>query len=127
MDPKIERFLKLTILFFFGAFAVWVYFHKPGESQLLPKCVFYQVTHLYCPGCGFTRALYSVLHGDLWTAFRCNAMVFPIVFSALLIQHYPKLARSNRVVVPILALIIIWWVIRNIPFYPFTLLIPPTL
>ena len=125
-SPK-ERLLKITALLFFCVFAAWVYFHKPGESQLLPKCIFYQVTHLYCPSCGFTRALYCVLHGDFWTAFRCNAMIFPLILAALCIELRPRLAAKNHVVVPILVLILIWWLIRNIPLYPFTLLIPPVL
>ena len=31
----------------------------------LPGCVFYQFTGLYCPGCGMTRALHALVHGDL--------------------------------------------------------------
>ena len=28
-------------------------------------CVFYQLTGLYCPGCGAGRALSSLIHGDI--------------------------------------------------------------
>lgn len=39
-------------------------------SDFLPKCSFHEVTGLYCPGCGGTRALFAFVRGhwlrSLW-------------------------------------------------------------
>ena len=37
-----------------------------------PACVFLAVTDLYCAGCGITRALHALAHGDLLRAVQMN-------------------------------------------------------
>ena len=39
-------------------------------------CTTHQLTGLYCPGCGITRMLVSLVRGDLHTAFRYNPFLF---------------------------------------------------
>ena len=46
----------------------------------LPECYFYKMTGYYCPGCGGTRAVYSLLHFRLWTAFKYNPGVVCLFF-----------------------------------------------
>jgi Protein of unknown function (DUF2752) len=77
------------------------------------------------------RMLYSVMHGDLFAAVRFNAVA--LVALALLVvaygawtygrvtgrrisgwQHYRWSAVATLVVVAI------WFVVRNLPFAPFT-------
>ena len=117
-------YIILLIVFVFGS--VYLYNHKPTSgNKYLPKCIFHEMTHLYCPGCGVTRAYYSLLHGDFAMAFRYNPMVFPLVTMAVLIAIFPRLSRTNYVIVPLLIVIITFWIVRNLPWYPFTLLAPP--
>jgi len=47
-------------------------------------CIFNLVTGLYCPGCGGTRAVRSLLKGDLWQSFINHPVV---IYSALV---YPE-------------------------------------
>lgn len=41
---------------------------------LLP-CPSYALAHIYCPGCGSTRAVRALLHGDLLLAVRQNVSI----------------------------------------------------
>ena len=48
-------------------------------------CIFKELTHLYCPACGGTRAVSSLWHFDFLTALRSNAYV---VFFAFFTVYY---------------------------------------
>ena len=39
-------------------------------------CLFYKITGFYCPGCGITRMVFSLLKLDFYQAFRYNPFVF---------------------------------------------------
>ena len=43
----------------------------PGSDSAPPLCLVRLLFHLPCPGCGMTRALHALAHGDL-----ANAIVF---------------------------------------------------
>ena len=57
-----------------------IYHNDPSDTTSgvpFPKCLFFSLTGLQCPGCGSQRALHSLLHLDLVAALRYNAyMVF---------------------------------------------------
>ena len=55
--------------------AVFFSSHNPYTSTVFPPCPILAVTGWQCPGCGGTRAAYSLLHGDLATAVRMNPLV----------------------------------------------------
>ncbi len=64
-----------------GAGAV-VFFFNPATHGFYPVCMFHKLTGLNCPGCGSTRALFALLHGNLPLALKDNA-VFIITGAAL--------------------------------------------
>lgn len=80
VPPRIRTGLPLTL--FAGAIFVFVvmcalafiYFFNPSTHGFYPRCLFHQLTGLNCPGCGSTRALYALLHGQIQTALRDNAL-----------------------------------------------------
>lgn len=39
-------------------------------------CVFQMMTGLYCPGCGGTRALWFLLHGDILKSLWYHPLIF---------------------------------------------------
>lgn len=104
--------------------AVWIYRVDPEGSVYSPKCVFYMLTGLKCPGCGSQRAIHALLHLRIGEAFRYNALlVLSIPFLLLLCfswatrRRFPVMhARLNgqAVIWTVLAVIITWWIIRNI-------------
>lgn len=51
-----------------------VYHFPPSQYSFYPQCPFYSATHWLCPGCGSTRALYSLLHMDFQSALHDNAL-----------------------------------------------------
>jgi hypothetical protein len=108
----------------------------PTEDSLYPRCMFHALTGLHCPGCGTTRALHALLNGRIEQALVYNSLAFiivPVVGWSLVQslrswyrQKYPvpssvytRLAMRLLVV-----LVIVFWVMRNLPWYPFTLLAP---
>lgn len=110
-----------------------LYSVDPGSAWWMPSCLFHQITGLYCPGCGTGRGLHKLLNGDLVGAWRLNPlMVLAIPLLAYLVTRSSIPARPNtkQSSLPtwlpwlIVGAIIIFWVARNIPAYPFTLLAP---
>lgn len=61
-----------------------LYAFPPTEYSIYPRCPFYSITHLLCPGCGGTRAVYELMHLNLRAALHYNALVTFLAPLALL-------------------------------------------
>src|SRR5271154_5585242 len=61
-----------------------VFFFNPSTHGFYPVCMFHSLTGLNCPGCGATRALYALLHGNFPLALKDNAL-FVLTLAALAI------------------------------------------
>ena len=102
-----------------------LYNYAPTASSFYPKCLFKLATGLDCPGCGTTRALYQLLHGNVEAAFRFNPMLF--VLFAVVLCALPSILRGRmprfveRPWFGWSALIVLtsYWIFRNTPLYPF--------
>lgn len=103
----------------------------------LPQCSFNVTTGLYCPGCGNTRVAYALLHGDVARAFRQNVLfVISLPFLAFLAwrswinwiapgwQRPLSIRWRQSYTWGIVAILMIYWVIRNLPWEPFSYLAP---
>jgi hypothetical protein len=111
-----------------GILAV-VYFFNPSAHGFYPVCQFHQWTGLNCPGCGATRALYALLHGNFSTALHDNALlVLGLAATAarggwFALNHLRR--RPNRVffpgylAVPLVVVLGIFGVLRNLPAFSF--------
>ncbi|MFC3505123.1 DUF2752 domain-containing protein [Micromonospora krabiensis] len=102
-----------------------------SDPDAAPTCLLKLTTGLDCPGCGGTRALWYVLHGDLPAAARHHFLfVFVLPFLAYLFVAWagrqafgwrlPELRISSKVIGGFLAVWLAFSVLRNLPWAPFT-------
>jgi hypothetical protein len=110
--------------------AVWVGDPTtPGGP--LPLCPTKALLGIDCPGCGAARMIYSLLHGNLLAAARYNALglaALVLLAWAYAAWTYGRATgrrvrgwQHNRWAAPVtLALVSVWFVLRNIPFPPFS-------
>lgn len=47
----------------------------PYTQTIFPPCPLLHYLGIQCPGCGGTRAMYSLLHGDIATSIALNPIV----------------------------------------------------
>lgn len=115
--------------------AAFLFFFNPALSQWYPPCLFHKLTGLYCPGCGSLRALHQLLHGHLLTALSLNplmVLLLPFLGYAFISRMLLALRGKPlpRIFIPafwlwlLFAVIIAYWILRNIPFFPFNCLAP---
>jgi len=52
-----------------------LYLFDPTYHSFYPRCLFHQMTGLFCPGCGSLRAFHQLLHGRLVSALHFNALL----------------------------------------------------
>jgi hypothetical protein len=108
---------------------------NPAGSGMYPPCPFHALTGLDCPGCGTLRALHQLLHGNVKGAFFYNplaVLLLPPTAYGLLVQgcQFVGIRQPPTVFIParwiwaLLGVILAYWVLRNIPAYPFSLLAP---
>lgn len=124
---------RLTALLIWATLAVgatYLFIFEPGKSGFFPACPFRALTGFTCPGCGSTRGLHRLLHGDLLAAFELNPlMVLALPFLLYALLRYTDAAVRGTATSPnrlnakyiwaLLVVIMSFWVFRNTPFYPF--------
>lgn len=85
-----------------------------------PPCLFRLSTGLPCPGCGMTRSLIALWHGDLLTSFRYHPLGPPLflfcalLLAALLLRRPPQLppAVQRRLLPGVFGLLVGTWLLR---------------
>lgn len=101
--------------------------HDPGS--ILPSCPFHALTGLFCPGCGTTRALHALLHGDFALALGMNPLavvavtLMPVLLWNTWYPHRMWMARLSDARIW-LGLVMAFAVLRNLPWEPFVRLAP---
>jgi hypothetical protein len=111
---------------FVGA-GIWVVFllFDPATKFFLPPCPFHLLTGFYCPICGATRALHQLALGNFAAALHLNALAVSGLFLSGLFALWrrpgPMSSWCSRIL--ILA-VVLFGMVRNIPVFPFTLLVP---
>lgn len=91
----------------------------PSTSSIFPPCPTNALTSLHCPGCGTLRALHALLRGDLGEAFSQNTLA--VIFLPILpiAYFFPKFFRRPAVPAIILAIFIVYAILRNTQAFSF--------
>lgn len=111
--------LAIAILAALAVYAVW----DPSESRWFPRCPVLMLTGLRCPGCGSQRMVHALLHGDVVSALRYNALLtvlLPLI-AALIIaeplrERWPRFyaaVTSQRLLISVAVAMGLWTVLRN--------------
>lgn len=134
--PSINHCAKaLALLVVVCGAAGILYFLSPYDSGVYARCPFNALTDLYCPGCGTLRGLHELLHGHIGKAFGLNPlMVLLLPFIGYSFVNYVvagvrgrperKIFIPSGIIWTLLAMVILFWISRNLPYYPFALLAP---
>jgi hypothetical protein len=113
-----------------SAFVLWTN-PTDASADTPPTCLIKLTTGFDCPGCGGTRALWYLLHGDLPAAahhhimavFLAPFLVYAYVAWAagvLFNRRLPQLRVSFRAIALLLGVWGVFSVVRNLPFEPFS-------
>lgn len=107
-----------------------------GLMELRLGCLFRELTGLHCPGCGMTRAMQAAMQGEMVKAFRFNPLgmiLLPLVGVGIgmemlgWVRRRPlpfRLEFGARGVWLIAGIVVLFWIFRNLPGWPFCLLAP---
>jgi hypothetical protein len=106
-----------------------VFFFDPTKNHFYPICLFHKYTGLECPGCGATRALYALLHGNVPLALHDNALLVALILLSVVRGGWLLVEKirgqegpaffSPRFLWPLLVAGVIFGVMRNLPWFSF--------
>jgi hypothetical protein len=125
-----RRSTVITIWLLLLAGSVYLYAFEPGKTGFFPPCLFRALTGLTCPGCGSTRAMHQILHGNFAAAFMLNPLfllALPFLLYAL-IRYSAAVMRGGvprpnalhaSYIYALFVIVVSFWIFRNTPFYPF--------
>ena len=130
---------RMTILFgipllIIGG-GVAFFFLNPSEHSFFPKCALYVATGYSCPGCGSTRALFHLTHGNVLEAFRLNPGLIGLIALGLTdyVRYVLAVVRGNpfqtlfgrlKLLGLLLGAMLVYGIVRNLPWSPFINLAP---
>ncbi|WP_313252488.1 DUF2752 domain-containing protein [Empedobacter sp.] len=115
---------------------VYFYSYYSNQSPFSIKCIFHNVTSLWCPGCGGQRAFSLLVHGHFFQSLRYN-LILPFALY-ICVQFYYAIvgniflgkSMSGKLHLPasfarnFLIFLLIYSILRNIPISPFIYLAP---
>lgn len=109
-----HRFVALCLMTIFIIGVVLLRFYDPAANSFFPRCPFYVLTGLKCPGCGTLRAIHSVLNGRFGEAIAWNPILLLAIPIVVVLLISPSAARHKYVGHGIFGVIILYWIIRNL-------------
>lgn len=135
MSSDKRKYITAIGIVFLVAVLYYFYFYDPSDKEnVYVSCTFKKFTGWDCAGCGGQRSLHHLLHLEFKEAFRYNAflvlltpyfliLIFYAIRDFLYGKGYPRsIWFSVKMALFFSGLIILYTIIRNLPYYPFNLL-----
>ena len=132
-----KRYYVLFAIYFSIVLGCIILYHfdPATNSQIYPPSLSREIGGFYCAGCGTLRALHQLLHGHLLAALDLNPLMVLtapyLIYSfisytspVILGQKIPQVYIKTSWIWLFLKVVLIYWVLRNIPFPPFNWLAP---
>lgn len=128
MKRKIYKVLIITLVIILLSY---IYYHYLFKNGIVIPCIFHKITNLYCPGCGVTRMILSLIKLDFYQAFRYNSLItifVPFILFLLIDfiikwitgnKNYFYIKIPNKIWIVLLIITISFGVIRNIPYFDY--------
>lgn len=112
-----------------------LHWFNPEETSIFGFCLLHKVTGLHCPGCGALRAAHALLNARFAKAISCNALLVAalpwLLYEAVVLylvrqgrRRLPSLLATPKGLLWILAALIVFGALRNLPWPPFIWLAP---
>lgn len=88
------------------------------------SCPIHYLTGYYCPGCGITRMLFSIIKLDFYQAFRYNPLVFVMLIIYVAINIIEAVFKFNIkipeiVLNSLIGILIIYGILRNMEMFSY--------
>ena len=119
---------KKIIKILLGCLLLIIYLILGKKFNIFIKCPIHEIFHVYCPGCGLTRMLLSLLKLDFYQAFRYNPLLFILLPFAIFLfieniySEYKKKKSifkriPNYIWYILIMILLTYGVVRN--FFPY--------
>jgi hypothetical protein len=130
-----RRLMALLAIAFVPAVVILLYAVPPVPGSIYPPCPFRWATGLHCPGCGTGRGMHAALHGRFaqFAAYNIAAVIAApfLLLSGLRVWYYamrgqpcPSRTFPRGAIWALLLAMLLYWLLRNVPVYPLSLLAP---
>lgn len=88
----------MTVLPLIAVVILYLLARFVSQNITLPPCLFFEITGLYCPGCGETRAVNALLDGNILLSLRQNVLVigFLVVSAIIYIETVLKIVFEKE-------------------------------
>lgn len=92
-DESLDLYFYITgwiCICLLAIFALVIHIFGRQILELVPPCAFHKITGFYCPGCGGTRAVFSLARGEIVRSF----IFHPIVIYTLIVGGWFLISQS---------------------------------
>lgn len=126
---KAKRLLAVFLLLMAFIIFLLTYKYLKIKYNISIPCIIHEITGLFCPGCGITRAIFALLELDIKKAIKYNILIiiiFPFIIIYIINCLYifiNNLKKDPSKIFPkilwyfLLIITIVFGIIRNINYF----------